>query len=80
MTGTFGAIQKARSRIIVVLENLFYRWGRFVARRPFIVIICSLLFTGNLIIRLYRISHYTNFNNENIRSDVFSKYYFICRT
>ena len=54
MTGRFGAIQKARSRIIVVLENLFYRWGRFVARRPVIVIICSLLFTGNHIVTLYR--------------------------
>ena len=52
MTGTFGAIQKARSRVIVLLEDLFYKWGHFVARRPLMVIIGSLLFTGTNMINL----------------------------
>ena len=61
MTATFGAIQKARSRIIILLEDLFYRWGRFVARRPLIVIIGSLLFTGIQVTSFFLIFLIDNF-------------------
>ena len=46
MSESIGAIQKARSMVVVLLEYIFYNWGRFVARRPIAVIIASLLFSG----------------------------------
>ena len=52
------AIKKARSLVIVALENVFYRWGRFVARRPVVVIIVSLLLSGKYMFTV--ILPYTN--------------------
>ena len=46
MSKTLEAIQEARSRVILLLEDLFYNWGRFVARKPLVVIFASLLFSG----------------------------------
>ena len=46
MSESIGAIQKARSMVVVLLEYIFYNWGRLVARRPITVIIASLLFSG----------------------------------
>ena len=54
--------EKLLSQFIKLLEEIFYRWGRFVARRPWFVIVTSLLATSLFSLGLINLRFLADFN------------------
>ena len=54
--------EKGSSQFVKLLEKGFYHWGRFVARRPWLVIVTSLFVTSICSIGLINVRFLSDYN------------------